>query len=101
MLVTVTQVTAQAASAMELPAGPEAAAQATAAEAEIAAVLQQLDDLNANGEFGAAREQLSKAFDRFGERGDLLVRLAGIPRDDDQRPAAINAAQPVPLRRPR
>jgi Tfp pilus assembly protein PilF len=91
MLVTVTQVTAQAASAMELPAGPEAAAQATAAEAEIAAVLQQLDDLNANGEFGAAREQLSKAFDRFGERGDLLVRLADIHRDDDQLQAAMTA----------
>jgi Tfp pilus assembly protein PilF len=88
MLVTVTEVTAQA---MELPTGAETAAQAANAEAEIAAVLRQVEDLNADGEPGAAQEELSKAIDRFGERGDLLVRLAEIYVDDDQLEAAMNA----------
>jgi Tfp pilus assembly protein PilF len=91
MLVTVTEVTAQATPAMELPARAETAAQATTADAEVAAVLQQVDDLDADGELGAAREGLSRAIDRFGERGDLLVRLARIHADDDQFESAMTA----------
>jgi tetratricopeptide (TPR) repeat protein len=88
MLVTVTEVTAQA---IGLPIGAETVAQATNAEAEIAAVLQHVDDLNADAELGAARDELSKAIDRFGERGDLLVRLAEIHADDDQLESAMTA----------
>jgi Tfp pilus assembly protein PilF len=91
MLVTVTEVTAQAAPAMELPAGAETAAQTTTADSEVAAALQQLDDLNADGELGAAREELNKAIDRFGERPDLLARLARIHEADDQIESAMTA----------
>lgn len=91
MLVTVTEVTAQAAPAVELSAGAETAAQAATAEPDFAAVLDQVDVLDAGGELGAAREELSKAIDRFGERGDLLVRLARIHAYDDHLESAMTA----------
>ena len=86
-----TEVTAQAVPARELPAGLGKAVQVTAADAEVAAELQRLDDLNADGESGAARKELSKAIDRFGERGDLLVRLAEINAADYQLESAMTA----------
>lgn len=90
-LVTVTEVAAQAPPTMEPSVGAETAAQAAAPEPDFAAVLQQFDDLDAVDEPGAAREELNKAIDRFGERADLLVRLARIHAYDDHLESAMTA----------
>ena len=79
MLLPMTEVTALAPAVQA-----RSAAGASASEGEdLASVLQQLDALIEDRAFGAARAELDKAFKHFGERAQLLARLATVEYGDD------------------